>query len=60
MTDSKAIEMTQGQPAKLHAVAAFFVEEYRRVGYLQRDDATTYHRQRCATLLREPRVTRGL
>ena len=46
--------MTQGQPAKLHAVAAFLVEEYRRVGYLQRDDATTYHRQRCATLLREP------
>jgi len=35
MAVSMAIEMTPGQAAKLHAVAVFRVEEYRRVGYVQ-------------------------
>ena len=53
MTGSKALEMTLGQAAKPRAVVAFMVEEYQRVGYFQCDeDATTYHRQRLATLVR--------
>ena len=51
ITDPKVIEPTPDQAAKLDSVTAFMIEEYDRVGYVQRDeDATEDHRQRLLPL----------